>query len=96
MDQKITAQEIIDKWPSKAALADDVSRHTGISLGKVAVNRWHSRQSIPAKYDIAIVRAADERNIRVSLACLVATRTIHTEQRGHAPATLQVQSGDAA
>lgn len=74
MDIKMTAQDIVNMWPSKRELADDINRITGAKLQPVAVTRWCKRNSIPAKYDAAIIQAATERNKRLSVFDLMGAR----------------------
>ena len=83
MDNQITAKSIVGLWPSKRDLAADVTRITGKELKPIAVFRWASRNSIPAKYDGALVRAAAERNKRLSLVDLMDARSNHIDQAGN-------------
>lgn len=55
----LTVPEIIDKWPSASALADDLGlkRETHVSVMKV-------RGSIPATYWQLLVKAAANREIK--------------------------------
>lgn len=49
--------DILNRWPSRQSLADD------LSIPLVVVHRWHQRASIPAKYDTRILDCASRRNI---------------------------------
>ncbi len=57
MEKKPTASEILSRWPSRRAVADDLGKKP------VVVHRWHQRQGIPQKYHAALLDAASRRNI---------------------------------
>ena len=61
-------QEIIERWPSRRELAEDV----GVNL--YAVHHWHNRGRIPARYDAALVKAAKRRKIRLDFSDLAMAR----------------------
>lgn len=67
-------EQIFDLWPSIADLARD--------LGKPypTVASWQQRGSIPAKYDLALVRAARLRGHILSLDVIAAARAAYPEQ----------------
>jgi len=75
---------ILARWPSRQALADD----TGVAL--MAVHRWHQRQSIPAKYDAALLDAASRRNIPLNWRELMDARAYRQEHIGHNLDTIKV------
>lgn len=52
-----TFQQIIDLWPSRVAFADD------IGVSPQAVTNMVTRDSVPARYWIKMVGAADRRCI---------------------------------
>lgn len=52
--------EIIDLWPRQEDLAADCG------VERVAVSRWKSRYSIPAKHFAAMLSAAKRRGINLS------------------------------
>lgn len=89
MQEKPTAKSIIAKWPTKRALASDISRITGQELKPIAVTRWASRKSIPSKYDYAITTAAVERGLSVSLVDLMLARATHVDQVGNVQPPVQ-------
>lgn len=62
-------EHVFRLWPSLAALADD--------LGKPypTVAAWKQRGSIPARYDIALVRAAQRRGQVLTFAQLAEARS---------------------
>lgn len=55
-----TFREIIDLWPTKVALADDL----GLKYDRVA--QWYKRDSIRSTFFDQIVRAAKGRNLKVT------------------------------
>lgn len=61
-------ERILKLWPSLVALSDD--------LGKPypTVAAWKQRGNIPAKYDLALVRAARSRGKKLSLEMLAKAR----------------------
>ena len=57
---KITASDIIARWPCVEVLADDVG------VEPIAVTRWGQRNSINAKHDMALIAAARRRRIKLN------------------------------
>ena len=57
MEQTHPTLDILERWPSRQALADDMGKKL------VVVHRWHQRKRIPSKYDARLLDAASERNI---------------------------------
>lgn len=71
MSKKRTVREIINLWPSRAALAGDVNSVAGVKVASTSqVHRWADVQSIPAKYHHWIVLAAGRRSLDVDAAAL--------------------------
>lgn len=64
-----TPREIIDIWPSRAALARD------LGLKPVVVQRWYARNSIPPRYDMRILMAAKGKGKTLSLYDFASART---------------------
>lgn len=62
-------QEIIERWPSRRDLADDL----GVNL--YAVHHWHNRGRIPARYDASLIEAATRRDIALGFADLALARS---------------------
>ena len=60
--------EIFGHWPSMASLARD------IGANPIAVRHWKLRGSMPADYDLLIVKAAEGRGFPVSLEQLALAR----------------------
>lgn len=60
--------EIFGHWPSMAELARD------IGANPIAVRHWKLRGSIPADYDLRIVKAAELRSFPVTLETLAHLR----------------------
>ena len=57
MQENNRTLEILNRWPSRQAPADDLGKKI------VVVHRWHQRKSIPSKYDARLLDAASARNI---------------------------------
>ncbi len=53
-------QEVLDKWPSMADLADDLGEkiHT--------VRKWHSRNRIPSSKWTSLIEAGKKRHIKIT------------------------------
>ncbi len=62
------ALNIIDRWPSRRELADDMSRPT------TAIDMWAFRNAIAGKFDVALVAAAKRRGIYLTYEELAQTR----------------------
>ena len=62
------AVEILSRWPSRQALADD----TGRSI--VTIHSWFGRKSIPADMDVVLVQAAIARGIGLTFEELARAR----------------------
>ena len=58
-------RDIIDAWPSRRALAED------LGVDYETVKKWRQRDSIPAAHWPALVKAARRRKVRVTLTLLV-------------------------
>jgi len=64
----MTAREIIDLWPSRIGLADDV----GATLNNVDI--WYYRKRIPARRDVDFIRAARARDLPLTYEILAHSR----------------------
>lgn len=60
-----TIRDLIEAWPSRAQLADDV----GASLD--SVHKWATRQVIPRHYQALVLSAAAARDIPITAERLV-------------------------
>lgn len=69
--------QILDRWPSRRAIADDMNR------ALVVVHRWFSRLSVPAEYDAPLIRAAKKRGINLTAMELASARDNAADQVGH-------------
>ena len=69
MENKITASEILSRWPSLKAVAADVGKKF------IVVYRWKTRNRIPAKYDMSLIEGASARNIPLNWRELMQSRT---------------------
>jgi hypothetical protein len=71
MDKSPTVRDIIDLWPSRATLAEDI--HTSDDPVTLAtVHKWAQRNSIPSRYHAAVLRAAMARAIALTAETIVA------------------------
>ena len=68
-------QNIIRRWPSRTALAEDM----GVALH--VVHHWHHRNSIPAKYDGKLLEAASQRGIALGWRELTNARATHHDDQ---------------
>ncbi|MEM6623896.1 MAG: hypothetical protein AAF674_16840 [Pseudomonadota bacterium] len=64
----MTATEIMAKWPSRSALADDVGKPLSI------IHSWVKRDSIPPGFDVVLVEAAAARGFELSFRQLAEAR----------------------
>ncbi len=71
MDSNLTVRAIIDMWPSRAALAEDVGTPDD-PVTLATVHKWAQRNSIPSQYHAPLLRAAGRREIALSANQLVA------------------------
>jgi hypothetical protein len=71
MDSHLTVRAIINLWPSRAALVEDI--HTAEDPVTLAtVHKWAQRNSIPSRYHAAVLRAAVRRTFALSAEAMVA------------------------
>jgi hypothetical protein len=80
-------RSIIELWPARAALAAD------LGLPYTTVASWYARGRIPARYELALLRAAAARGYLLTLEDLVQARAAATPQHS---APVSVQSRPAA
>lgn len=71
----ISFKQIVKMWPTRATLASD------ICVKERAVDHWCDRNSIPAKYDAALLDAAAIRGIPLDARTLIDARDIR-KRRG--------------
>lgn len=83
MDSTLTVRDIIDLWPSRSALADDIHADDD-SVTLQAVHKWAQRNSIPSRYHAVLLRAAPRRGVELSADVLVAA---HDMPRRFAPSS---------
>ena len=56
----MNVRDIIERWPSRADLADDIGeRYNTVTL-------WVFKDSIPGKYDVKLMAAARKRGVFLS------------------------------
>lgn len=83
---QITVKSIIDLWPTRAALASDISV-AGDVVTPDRVHKWAARGDIPARYWARIIDAGRARGADVTAEALVAA---------HAPAVTPSPEKDVA
>ena len=68
-----THAEIVDLWPSPAALAGDINRYakSGRRVSPGLVRKWRERNSIPSNYWRVLVHCASLRGIELTAEMLV-------------------------
>lgn len=72
MKQVLSIRDLVNLWPSRSALADDMTRlakKRSVSIHQV--NKWAVTGSIPAKYHYQFLQAAQGRNLPVTADVLV-------------------------
>lgn len=69
----MTARDIISRWPTRAALAADVSRPPS------TVHSWWQRNSIPGDVDLLLLASAKERGVSLTLEELAFARRSRPE-----------------
>lgn len=71
MNSLTTIRAIIDLWPSRAALADDISV-PGDRVSAAQVHKWAERGTIPAPFHARLLRAAHHRGFVLTAELIVA------------------------
>lgn len=71
MQSSLTVRDIIDLWPSRAALAEDITADDD-PVTLATVHKWAQRGSIPSRYHAELLRAATDRAIPLSADDVVA------------------------
>jgi hypothetical protein len=71
MNRNLTVREIIDLWPSRSALVEDI-RTEDDSVTLDVVHKWAQRNSIPAGYHALVLGAGLRRAIALTADEIVA------------------------
>lgn len=72
MDDISSIRDLVNVWPSRATLADDINAVAGRGLVTTAqVHKWAEKQSIPAKYHHPVIRAGQLRGFPVTADLIV-------------------------
>lgn len=66
MEETSTVKGLIDRFPTRKALADAVSRLGGVPVSTERVHGWAKAGSIPARFHRAFVLAAGEFGVAAS------------------------------
>ncbi|MBD9529002.1 hypothetical protein [Paracoccus sp. PAR01] len=90
MTQPPTIIEILRRWPSRRAVHED-AKVIDPALELIAVHRWFQRESVPPRFDAALLQGADRRGFGLHPMELVNARSTHIDRVGHAQASRQVQ-----
>lgn len=77
MHQLDSFQSVIDLWPSRKAMADDLD----VKLHRI--HHWHHRNRIPADFDLRLLSAASKRNIPLHWRQLMGLRDPDSVQYGN-------------
>ena len=77
MEHIPTIKQLIDLWPTRKVLAEDVG------ASKDRVDKWAQTGSIPAKFHARVIRAAGSRGFAVTADDLV---RLHDQTSGEAAA----------
>lgn len=70
-------KQVINLWPTRAALAEDISRACGSGSVNVAqVHKWAQAGAIPARFHAAVIRAGRQRGFNVSADLMVLLHSV--------------------
>jgi hypothetical protein len=96
MEKSYTPRDIINLWPTRAALAEDISAVIATTVSSGKVHKWAANQSIPAMYHDAVVRAAHRRGYDLSAERLMAAHAFRPKRAAPAQPSDGPGSGAAA
>jgi len=83
-----SVKDLIDKWPTRSALASDLFSITGDPLDVARVHKWAQAGSIPSGFQAHVIRAAQARGIAISPEEMLRLHAV--------PASLSPNEGQAA
>jgi hypothetical protein len=89
---KSPVQNLLSRWPDRQSLHVD-ARRADADLKMVAVHRWFSRGSVPAKYWHALLSGAESRGIALTADELARA---HSPNSTHCPSSLAAPSSEAS
>ncbi len=82
MEKTSTVRDLIDLWPTRAALAEDISaRCEDRPATPAQVHKWAASGSIPSRFHWAVVQSGLARGFDVSADLIV---QLHAPQKGAA------------
>lgn len=82
MDNISTIRDLVNLWPTRAKLADDIEAVTpALKVSVHQVHKWAEKGSIPSKYHKSLLAAARRRNFAISAEMIV---NLHSPERGAA------------
>jgi len=76
--------QLLGLWPDRKAVHED-ARAADPDLDLIAVHRWHSRQSVPAKYWQALIDGGKARGLKVSAERFVNAHAVTSSPSSTAP-----------
>lgn len=72
MDDISSIRDLVNLWPLRSALADDINAAAGFRLVTTAqVHKWAEKQSVPAKYHHFLILAGQRRSYLVTAEMMV-------------------------
>lgn len=64
--EKTPVRDLIDRWPSRAALASDLEVVTGEPVSVDRVHKWAQAGSIPSGFQAHVIAAAGLRGFQIT------------------------------
>ena len=74
MDSFSTIRDVIDLWPTRAALAEEMNVHlpdVGPRVTSEQVHKWAQKRAIPARYHKALLAAGQLRGLPITAGQIV-------------------------
>ncbi len=72
MSDILSIRDLVNCWPTRAVMANDINDAAGRDLVATSqVHKWAEKQSIPAKYHHHIIKAAQGRGYPVTAELIV-------------------------
>lgn len=91
MDTISNIRDLINLWPSRAALLADLqSACPTLPMSIHRINKWAETNSIRAQYHFAVLRAAQLRGLNVTADLIVALHAPDADRGGAAPSERHV------
>jgi ribosome-binding protein aMBF1 (putative translation factor) len=87
MLEKLTVASLIDQWPSRKALADE------IGANPAAVHKWATAKRIPADWQAHVLKAARLRGIQITPEWMI---DVHARNQSRRTKSTALSSGDVS